>query len=868
MITNKLRSILKNFAKILLFFSILLPQIAFGQEIDTITTITDTIFNKDSVFINKLTDSIPTDSLLVDTVLLNDTIVFQEDNSNAITDPITFAAKDSMYISVTDKRIILFGTGELSTIGIDLKADSIGVNFDINEIRAKGLTDSTGHISGKPVFTSEDKEYTADSMRYNFDTKKGLVYNVITQESEGFLHGKIVKIQNQKEMHIWQGKYTTCDHPHPHYYIDLTKAKLKSNDKIISGLIYFVILDIPMPIFAPFGFFPLSHKNTSGIHFPSFDDRLDLGFGLNGAGYYWAINDYMDVDLTTKIYTKGSWGFNIKTNLKKRYLATAKVQFDYFHFQDGERILATTKINNSYKLLLNYNQDTKARPNSHFSANINFVYGNITQYNAKDIDEFVNTTTTSSAAYQKTFSGTPFRMSASMNASQNLRDSTINLRFPTVTLNMNQLYPFKPKNSPAKGRWYEKISIKYNSSFANSLNTHDTILMKHFDEALKEMRMGYKATAPVSMSFNMFKYINASASFNNNMRVYPQKIEKSYVNLVDTQYVAYDTTRGVFALWDYNTSFSLSTRLFGLFRLNIGRLKAVRHTLNPRIGYTYRPDFGEDKYGYYAYEPDDTTFTRRYSYFYTGIYGVPPIGEQQSITFGVSNNFEAKILTGKDTSATDKKIKLLDNLSLSGSYNFAKDSLQLSPIRMNASASPIKNTRIGFSANFEPYALNSQGQLINEFELNVNHRLARMANADLTISTQLNSNMFSPKTEDRTSVGIKWDANLNYHLNYRKVFNVSTQEFDIKLNQTASVNMNINPTPNWRVGVRTGYDFDSEKITSTTFDIFRDLHCWQMTLNITPFGRMKGYNFMIRIKSSMFDAIKFKRERHWQDNQY
>jgi hypothetical protein len=671
-------------------------------------------------------------------------------------------------------------------------------------------------------------------------------------------------------MHIWQGKYTTCDLPHPHYYIDLTKAKLKSNDKVISGLIYFVILDIPMPIFAPFGFFPLSHKNTSGIHFPTFEDRLDIGFGLTGAGYYWAINDYIDVDLTTELYTKGSWGFNLKTNLKKRYLATSRVQFDFFHFQDGEKILSTTKINNTYKLILNYNQDAKARPNSHFSANINFIYGNITQYKATNIDDFVKTTTSSSAAYQKTFQGTPFRLSASMNATQNLRDSTINLRFPTFTLNMNQLYPFKPKNKPAKGRWYEKISIKYNSSFTNNLNTHDTILLKHFDEALKLMKMGYKANVPVGMSFTIFKYINASATINGNTRIYPERIEKSYVNTVDTQYIAYDTTRGFFALWDYSTSFNLSTRLFGLFRLNLGRLKAVRHTLSPHIGYTYRPDFADDKYGYYAFEPDDTTFSRRYSFFYTGVYGVPPIGEQQSITFGINNNFEAKILTGKDTSATDKKIKLLDMLSLTGSYNFAKDSLQLSPIRLSASASPVKNTRLGFSANFEPYAINTQGQIINEFELVVNHRLARMANADLTISTQLNSDMFKPKNTDKSQSQqfIKWNANFNYHLNFKKVFNVDNQEFDIQLNQTASANFNINPTPNWRVGIRSGYDFDSEKITSTTLNIYRDLHCWQMTLQVTPFGRMKSYMFQINIKSSMFEAVKFKRQRNWQDNLY
>ncbi len=839
--------------------------------------------NRDSIIVSK--EQKAKDSLKYswkDTIPNKDTIKIAKSHKkdNALSEPINFESQDSMHISVKNKQIILYGKGNLKTTSMDLSADSIGINMNSNEIDATALRDSSGKEAGFPVFHNEGKEYNAKKMRYNFKTKNGLVYDVMTTESGGYLHGQIVKIHSNGEMHILNGKYTTCDLPHPHYYIDLTKAKLKSKDKIITGPIYFVIQDIPLPIWAPFALFPLSKKNSSGIHFPTYSDELDRGFGLLGAGYFWAINDYIDLDITGDVYTKGSWGIKLKSNIKKRYLFSSSVNLSFFHYQNGEKILPTTKINNSYKIQISLDQAQKALPNSHISANINYVYGNIQQYNATNIEQFVNTTSNSSIAYQKTFQGTPFRMTATANMSQNLSDSTVNLKFPSMTFSMNRIFLFKPRNKPAKGKWYEKIGISLNSSLTNTVNTNDTILFRHLEITKKLMKSGFKYDIPLQTSFTLFKYFNFSPSFNFHGRIYPNKIERVVAGLPDTSYIRQDTIWGFNHIYNFDTRVSLSTRLYGLFRLNIGKLKAIRHTISTSISYMYRPDFSEKKWGYYAEDPLDTT--KLYSYYSNGVYGVPGRGEQQLISFSLGNNFEAKIAQGKkDSLKTDKKIKLLDNLSFSSSYNFAADSMNLSNISMNASMRPMKNTTLSFYANFDPYVINAEGRRINKFELIENKKLARITNASLTVGTKIGSKDFKKNGNKATNKnaesnhsnsstsedeGFSWNATINYSFRFSKNYNISKQEFDINLNQNASINLTLIPTPLWKLSIRSGYDFDAGKVTSTTFNFYRDLHCWEMSLQVTPFGRMKSYLFKINIKASMFEAIKFKKERSWHDN--
>lgn len=875
---------------ILNVFIFLIPLKINAQNIDSLQSIND------STLITKKFNH--RDTLKIDTLnnILKDTILISKSDTNkkAITNPIDFEARDSMYISVKEKQIILFGVGKLNTEGMDLMADSIGINMTKKELMAAGLRDSLGKKEGIPIFKNEGKDYTATKLRYNFDSKNGLVYDVMTAESDGYLHGELVKIHNNDEMHILNGKYTTCNHPHPHYYIDLTKAKLKANDKIITGPLYFVIMDIPLPIAAPFGFFPLSKKNTSGIHLPTYADELDRGFGLIGAGYFWAINDYIDIDITGDIYSKGSWGLKLNSNLKKKYLLSSLVNLSFFHYRNGEKRLPTTKINNSYNIQVAYNQDQKAMPNSNLSANINFVWGNIQKYNATTIDQYVNTTSNSNISYQKTFQGTPFRMAATMNLSQNLSDSTLNLKFPNVTFSMNKIFIFKSATKPAKGKWYEKIGLSFTSSLINTLDTHDTILFRHIDQVPKLMKSGFKYDVPLQTSFTLLKYFNISPSFNFSGRIYPNKIVRNIAGLPDTSYIREDTIWGFNHVYNFNTSINMSTRIYGMFNLNIGSLKAIRHTISPSISYTLVPDFSDQKWGYYAQDPLDTSKT--YTYYANGVFGVPGKGQQQIISFNVGNNFEAKVLQKNDSTSTEKKIKLLDNLSFGSSYNFNADSLKMSNISMNGSMSPIQNTQISFSSIFDPYVMNNNGVRINKYELMENKKLARLTSAQLSIGTKIsskdlqkmsssnkdgsnkgsenesnapnepNSSNSTNSTNSGSSGNFDWSASISYTFRFSKSYNISKQEFDINLTQNATLILAVSPTPLWTVGIRTGYDFDVNKITSTTINFTRDLHCWEMNLQLTPFGLMKSYLFNIKIKASMFEAIKFKKERSWHDN--
>lgn len=860
---------MSNFLKIqfLLFIAIFIPKIILSQDIDSVNNYNNTIFTDSAAII--INDSLinPLDSILPDSLSLNDTLSLNSSTkkNNAIEDIIDFSSNDSMYISVDNKKIILFGSGVLTTVGMNLSADSIGIDMDKKELEARGMiNDTTGRISGNPIFSDQDQDYSSVLMRYNFNTKKGVIHEVMTQQQDGFLHGQIVKIHSDDEMHIFQGKYTTCDHPHPHYYIDLTKAKLKSKDRIITGPLYFVILDIPVPIAAPFGFFPISHANSSGIHFPTFSEEIERGIGLTDFGYYWAINDYVDVDILADVYTKGSWGINLKSNFKKRYLFSSSVDLSFFHYQNGERILSTTDINNSFSAIISFNQDPKALPKSRLSATVNFVKGNIQQYNANDIDQFVNTTTNSSISFQRSFdlSLLTLSMSSNMNLSQNLADSTISLRFPVFNLSTSKIFPFKPHNKPAKGAWYEKIGFDIKTQFTNSVTAHDSVFYNHQDSLFRIMKTGFKYDVPLQTSFTMFKYFNFSPSFNLHGRIYPYKIEKNSAGTQDSLYILNDTIWGFNNVYDFDTRLSVSTKIFGLFKLNIGRLKAIRHVISPSLTYTYKPDFGQTQWGYYDENPLDST--KQYSYYDGAVYGVAQTGEQQQLSFSLGNNFEAKIAHGSDSTQQEKKIKLIESLGISANYNFAADSLNLSNIGFSGSLKPISKLNINFSGSFDPYAVDFKGRKINTFQFEVDKKLARLTTATLSLNSSFGSADFRKKGSN--SKGIDWSASLIYNFRFNKTFNQDAQEFDIKLSQTATVTYRISPTPLWSVSVRSGYDFDALQVTSTTFNFYRNLHCWEMSLQVTPFGKMRSYMFKINIKSSMFEAVKIEKKRSWHDN--
>ncbi len=850
---------------IILIFSL---KTGFTQESDTIK------YNIDSLIsdtISTANDSIHTDTLVTK-------------GPQPIDKVIEYSSSDSIYFSLDSMTATMFGNCVLTSEDMTLKAGEVKIDFKNNEMTAYSVKDSTGKTI-KPYFTDNKDEFTASNLRYNFKTRKGLALNVKTHRTEGYLHGERVKIFPSGEADILHGKFTTCDLDHPHFYIEMTKAKYIPKKSIISGPFYFVIEDIPLyPLGFPFGFFPQRDINSSGIIQPKFVSEVQRGLGIIDGGYYLVLNDYMDLKVTGDIYSKGSWGLTVASNFKKRYKFSGNFLFDYSHISTGEKILYDSYIDNTFNLQTNYRQDPKANPTSNFSMSINLMKGNHRQYNAQNINDFTNNQTASSISYQKNFRGTPFHLSLTGNARQNLTDSTIALNFPTASFKMDRIYLFKPKNKPPKGTWYEKIGLTFDAQFKSTVKTRDSVFFNHPELLPKQANSGFRYSVPLSTSFKMFKYITVSPSFNYNGYVYFNYIEK-HTELQDSQeVVVVDTIWKTKHLMDFRSAVSMSTKLYGMFNINQFGIKAIRHVMTPTISYNYRPDFSDPMWGYYLPEPDDPD--RYYSIYQNGVYGYPSAGESQSVNFGVSNNFQMKVKSKNDTTDEYKKVNLIDNLYFGGSYNLAADSLNMSylSLRMNSRFGNLGS--YSFNMTFDPYAIDQDGRRINRFEVQETGKLLRLTQLSLNLQTSLNSNTLKKNREKDKQAGQggpgvnrnkyipyhyfdpQWTLRARYSFNLRKSFNTTTQNYDISLNQVLNINFNIDPTPFWKVGITSGYDFNAMKLTSTTFNLYRDLHCWQMSLQITPFGRMKSYFFSIKIKSSIFQGLELKRQRSWVDNLY
>ncbi len=833
------------------------------------------------------TPALPDSVLLMDTVAKDtvnpgDTIrLVRTDTAKArpIDQPIDYSAEDSIYFDLDSMITYLYSGVQLESEKMVLQAGKIAVNLKKSELEAYPRKDSAGKVIEKPVFSDGNDEFVARYLKYNFKTKKGYARQVKTEQSEGFLHGGEVKIFPDGVTNIKQGKFTTCDLDHPHYYIAFTKAKYVPKKSIITGFSYFVIEDIPFPIFLPFGYFPQRQYNSSGIIAPTFHQEQLRGYGLVGGGYYFAINDYVDLKVTGDIFSKGSWGITLASNYNVRYKFSGNFKFSYSHITNGEPYLIGSFVKNTYSINLTYRQSPKANPTSNFSVSINLDKGNNRQFNATDITQFANNTTASSVSYQKRFRGLPLMLSVNANLSQNLSQGTISGSLPNITLNLSRVMPFKNLGHNSRA-WYRDIGFSVNSSFVNSFsNASDSVFFANPFQIIPLMRNGYRYTIPVSKSFKIFKYFNLSTSFNYTGRVYFSQIRK-HIEFVDSQYqVVTDTIYRVKHFMDFSASAALSTNLYGIFRINKFGLKAIRHKLTPSISFVYKPDFGSDFWGYYLPEPDDTTGTRYYSIVPYSVVGFPSRGLQQSINFGVNNNFEAKIFSKKDTVKHEKKITLIDNLSIRGSYNFAADSLNFSRITLNANTS-VFGSRINFSTTFNPYAINENGVMINVFEFQQTGKLLRLEQMRLTASYSIDSKKFKknkqPKqgNEEQPNTGYvpyhyfdpQWSLSTNYTFSLTRRFNTYTQTFDIELRQILNFRFDITPTPYWKFGLESGYDFDKMQLTSTTFRVYRDLHCWEMSLQVTPFGRMRGYYFTLRIKSPMFNFIQIKKQRSWHDN--
>ncbi len=808
--------------------------------------------------------------------------------------------RDSLYYDVRGKMVHIYEQGDVTYGNMNIKADYMRVSMDTKEILAYGKADTSAYGHTRPEFTEAGSTYTMDTVTYNIDTKRAKIKGVVTKDGEGYLTGREVKMMHDKSFNIQGGVYTTCEHTdHPHYYISMTKAKFIPGKKIVSGPLYLVIADVPLPLVIPEIFFPMNMKRKTGIIMPSYGEDATRGFYLRNGGYYFSFNDYIDLKLTGGIYTLGSWELAASSNYRVRYKFGGSVGVNYAKTIIGEKGSADYQNSNNFKVTWTHQQDSKFNPNSTFSANVNFSTSGYNKLASTSLNEYLNAQTNSSIAYSHSWKGTPISMSANMQYSQNLNTGDVSLGLPSINLNVNRFYPFKRKVVVGKERWYEKIAMTYKAQLQNSINTKsDQLLTK---EALGQFRNGVKHSIPISASFNVLGYINLSPSVNYTERWYFSRVEQNWNP--ETQIIDKDTVRGFYRVYDYNASVSANTTLYGMYQFKNpkGFVKAIRHTINMSLSGSIAPDFSKEKYGYWKtiQAGPDPEKTVKYSPYQGALYGVPSSGRNASVSFSMAQTLEAKIRSDEDTTGV-KKVKIIDDFSFSLSYNFLADSMKLSqsiPVRIRSSIIP--KFGINISMTLDPYEVDkATGKRYNKLLLLTRGIPGRIASTGWSCGYTFNSsNLYTEATINDISkqypeysnpyfydpndpldpalrrqlmtsqyydFSMPWNASFNYSINYTnngvKARVVNTLGFN------ASVT--LDKKKNWAISYTGGFDFERKELTPGVVNIIRDLHCWQMNFSCVPFGYRKSWSFRINVKSSLLQDLKYEKSSSHYDQLY
>ena len=831
-----------------------------------------------------------------------------------LTTKVEYSSSDSIDFSINEQKLFLYGEAWVKYENIELNAAYIEIDLASNEIFARGETDSLGIETGRPVMTQGSDTFEAKTMRYNFETKRGIISGIVTEQEGGFLHGETTKKHENEHLHIRGGKYTSCDHEHPHFYIALTRAKVIPDDKVISGPAYLVIEDIPLPLAIPFGFFPNKPERKSGILFPTYGEEASRGFYLRGGGYYMHINDYLDLRLEGDIYSLGSWSANAASNYRVRYRYNGSFRYAYSHNVAGERGMANYQENTSYNIAWQHRQDAKASPYSNFSASVNFGSSSFNKFNTVNPDVFATNTAQSSISFSHRWPDSPFSLTSNISANQNFSNQTVNLRLPSVNFNMARQYPFRNPDRIGDPRWYDNIELSYTSKIDNRLNTYDTLLFRR--EALRDMQNGFQHDIPLRANFRLFNLLNITPGVTYSGVMYTSSIRKTWVEdyydprreeIVPS--LVTDTIPGIVYGHSINPNFStgLSQNIYGMFMFRDSRIEAIRHVMTPSVGFSFAPDVEGLMPDYYRTVQRDTLGNETtYSIFENGIYGTPSIrGRAGSVNFSLANNIEMKVRDSRDTINQSRKVKILDRLNFSTGYNVYADSLNWSTINMTGNTSLFDNkVRINFNAVMDPYALDENFRRYNASEWSVNRSPGRITRAGLSLTMGLRSaaaprgtatgqgpdgrmapgdngtmidagsgipgeDMFSHLDDidhtvhyygDYVDFNVPWNLNIRYNLNYSKPRDES------QITQTLNFSGDMSLTPRWRIQFSSGYDFRANNFTMTNINIYRDLHCWEMRFGVVPFGSRKSWSFSIAVKSTLLQDLKYHTQRSWYDN--
>ena len=827
-------------------------------------------------------------------------------SADALDENVEYGATDSINYDNANNRVHLYGEAFVKYQGLDLQAGYIEINLDSNIALAQVVVDSLGRSSGQPTFTDGSQNFSANKMRYNFKSSKGIVYDVATTQSNLFLKGTKTKFVTQdgtdgdstfteNVLFNRNAIFSTCDAPHPHYGIRSRKQKVVQDKVVVVGLSNLEIGGVPTPVYLPFGFFPLKEFKSTGLIFPQgYEFSPMWGFGLDGIGWYFPISEKIDLRLTSQIYFHGTWGLTADSRYKKRYKYSGNLNVSYA----SRRSLDIPGRQNSYSIRWSHNQDSKAHPTRSFSGNVNLQGNGFQQINRNDAQSVLQNTLSSNVSFNQSFPGKPFRLSAAMSHSQNTRTRLVNLSLPTVNFQMNRIYPFKKDRGGNKEKWYEKVSFKYDGQFRNQLTATDTTLFTQ--KTLEDARYGFRHNASTDMNFNIFKYISVSPNASFNEVWYFHSIQE-YIdttgNIAEDIPATFDEVRDTlfgFKPWhQFTTGVSMSTNIFGTLQFKRGRLKGIRHTVKPSLSFNYTPDYGaEDGFfggviDQYDRDTSDVVDYERYSIFEGGIFGSPSpsnSGRQMAISYNINNIFEAKFRPKRDS--VDKKIKIFDNIRMGGSYNFAADSLKFSDVSINGTTRLLKGiSQFTVSARYTPYSANVNNRKIDKFYWRTNGKFLRFLSADFRVATRLSvrdikqllkkdnaptgrpssnnrNNDDQEEQKDNSFLKFLEGFNLNhtFALNASKTidspttWNVRTNNINVRIS-------NIQLTEKWGMTVgNIGYDFRNKRSTYPDIGFVRDLHCWEARFNWQP--QRGTYYFTIKVKNAPLDVLKLPYQKN------
>lgn len=883
---------------------------------------------KDSLLLPDATNTRSGRGLRYDSTAIDTTAADSAKRKPGIDAPVDYECTDSLVYDAETRLVHLYGKAQVKYMDMTLNAAKITMNMDSSMVRAAGERDTAGILQDKPVYSQGSDNYHSELMAFNFKTKKGYITNVETTQGDGFMQSQHSKRAADGTLYLEHAKYTTCDAKHPHFYIALSRAKVRPGKESVFGPAYLVVADVPLPLAVPYGFLPFNKKYSSGFIMPSYGDETSRGFYLRDGGYYFAINDYMDIKALGEIYTKGSWGLSAETNYRKRYRYNGNFYISFLRTVDGEKNMPDYAVTKSLKVQWTHSKDAKASPNTTFSARVNFASENYERSNLESMYNplaYTQSTRASSVSFSHTFPSIGLNIAGSTNLTQSLRDSSVSMTLPDLSISLNRFYPFRRKHQAGKERWYEKISMSYTGSLSNSINTKEDKLFK--SNLVKDWRNGMQHRIPIDATFQVFKYINISPQFSLRDIMYTNRVMRSWDET--TQKEVADTTYGFYNLYDWSLGVSANTTLYGFYKpwrkLFGDKIIAVRHVFKPSVSFSYAPDFTSSHYGYQrTYVKTDANgevSTVTYSPYSGGIYSYPSGTKQGMITMSVSNNVEMKVKSDRDTTG-ERKISIIDELYGALSYNMAAETRPWSNLNTRIRLKLTKNYTFSMAAVFATYAyaFDKNGRVVTsdrtEWSYGRFGRFQGMSqNLSYTFNNETLSKLFSRRSDRSTTsndetdtdtdtdaedanidpdlrnakkggkqkkqkakvdedgylrFSLPWSFTVSYGISMAedrsKQINVRRMRYPYSFTQTMNFSGYLRIAEGWNISFTSGYDFNYHELSMTTASVSRDLHCFEMSCSVVlrPYS---SFNFTFRARANeLADALKWDKRSSYSSN--